>query len=137
MNQLRKILLSPTQREKIERLVKTSPSPSLARSNLARLLESGGAEALREFPEDHYLPLFRRLGGSAYLSDVLIREGERWPEFFLRQIAVDRKSAADHLGELAPVLEGDASSASVAFALRRHKQTEYLRIGARDLLPAT
>ncbi|MBI4524888.1 MAG: bifunctional [glutamate--ammonia ligase]-adenylyl-L-tyrosine phosphorylase/[glutamate--ammonia-ligase] adenylyltransferase [Deltaproteobacteria bacterium] len=137
MTELRKILPFPTQREKIQRLVKTSPSPSLARSNLARLVESGGAGALKNFPEDYYLSLIRLLGGSAYLSDVLIREGERWPDLFLRQIAIEANSAADHVAALAPVLQENPSLESFASALRRYKQREYLRIGARDLLPST
>ncbi|HKY07991.1 MAG TPA: bifunctional [glutamate--ammonia ligase]-adenylyl-L-tyrosine phosphorylase/[glutamate--ammonia-ligase] adenylyltransferase [Candidatus Binatia bacterium] len=79
--------------------------------------------------------LFRLLGGSAFLSDVLIREGEHWPKLFLRQTAITQKSAADHLNELDLPVKNAASFDEFCAALRRHKQREYLRIGARDLSP--
>ncbi|HTM08187.1 MAG TPA: bifunctional [glutamate--ammonia ligase]-adenylyl-L-tyrosine phosphorylase/[glutamate--ammonia-ligase] adenylyltransferase [Verrucomicrobiae bacterium] len=79
--------------------------------------------------------MLRLLGASGFLSDVLIRQGANWPEVFHRQIHTASKSAAAHIAELGGELTASAPPASVASALRRHKQLEYLRIGARDLRP--
>jgi glutamate-ammonia-ligase adenylyltransferase len=102
---------------------------------VARLLDSAGPEGFARLPREEWPLLLRLLGASAFLSDVLIRQGERWPEIFLRQIRAPSKSAAEHAAELRREL-GDASERADAMrALRRHKHLEYLRIGARDLRP--
>ncbi len=132
----RKLLSSLGHRQKIERLIRNSPSPALARTNLARLIESGGARAFDKIPSEHLPSLFRLLGGSAYLSDILIRQGRHWLELFLRQIRTARKSTSDHLAELTPAMKQCASADELARLLRRHKQKEYLRIGSRDLSPS-
>jgi glutamate-ammonia-ligase adenylyltransferase len=80
--------------------------------------------------------LARLLGASAYLSDILIRQGTDWPKFFLRRTKVKEKSVAEHLAELKLVVKDSQSLDDFSAALRRHKQREYLRIGARDLLPS-
>jgi len=134
VSNLGKIFSSRTERQKIERLVKTSPSPPLARNNFLRLIEISGKKSLQKIPPHHVPDLFRLLGGSAFLSDILIREGKNWPELFLRQIGAAQKTAADHLRELLPLLEQESSFDNFCRALRCHKQSEYLRIGGRDLL---
>lgn len=134
MNELRKILSSSPQREKIERLIKRSPAPALARSNFLRLIEAGGLKSLKRHPEEYLPSLFRLLGGSAYLSDILIREGKKWPDLFLSQIEVTQKTASDHLRELSLLLKRESSFDDLCRALRRYKQREFVRIGARDLL---
>ena len=136
MNDLRGLLLSSPQREKIDRLIKTSPSPALARSNLQRLIEAGGINALKRISEQHLPILLRLLGGSAYLSEILIRQGKDWPKLFLRQIKITQKSVAEHLADLEPLVKSAPSLDEFCAALRQHKQREYLRIGARDLMPS-
>src|SRR5262249_54964789 len=69
------------------------------------------------------------------LADILIRRGETWLELFVRQVMTKQKSAAEHLAELEPLIQKAASLAEFSAGLRRHKQREYLRIGARDLDP--
>ncbi len=103
---------------------------------MIRLVESGGFQALKRFPLEHYPGLFRLLGASAYLSDILVRESNRWPDLFLSQISVLQKTVSDHLGALSPLLENAFSLDDLSRALRRYKQKEYLRIGARDLSPS-
>jgi glutamate-ammonia-ligase adenylyltransferase len=120
----------------IQRLVRNSPSPPLAKNNLARLVEEYGAKTVSRVPIAELPALLRLLGGSAYLSDALLHQGKDWPEVFLRQIRISRKTVAQHLAELAPVIEGAESFDAFCTALRRHKQREYLRIGARDLWPS-
>src|SRR5512132_1644881 len=96
---LSKIISAATQRQTIERLLRESPSPSLARNHLLRLLEQGGAKALNKVSAAHLPALIRLIGSSSYLSDVLIRQDKNWPELFLRQIKVPQKSVAEHLTE--------------------------------------
>jgi glutamate-ammonia-ligase adenylyltransferase len=131
-----KLLPDATQRHKVERLLRESPSPALARNHLLRLLEQSSARALNKVVAPHLPALIRLLGSSSYLSDALIRQGKQWPELFLRQIKITRKSVAEHLAELLPEIQRSKSLDDFCAALRRHKQREYIRIGARDLLPS-
>lgn len=135
MNDLRELVPSREQQEKLERLIKKSPSPALASTNLARLIESGGATTLKTFPAADSEALIRLLGASPFLSDYLIQQGKGWRELFLRLIKIDQKSVANHLTGLAPLLKKDLSIDDFLTALRLHKKREYLRIGARDLSP--
>src|SRR5678815_6183105 len=96
---LSKVISAATQRQPIERLLRETPSPSLARNHLLRLLEQGGAKALNKVSASHLSPLIRLIGSSSYLSEVLIRHGKNWPELFLRQIKIPQKSVAEHLAE--------------------------------------
>jgi glutamate-ammonia-ligase adenylyltransferase len=134
MNQVRKSQRSSALPRQYLPFVKNSPSSSLAESNLSRLVESGGAKALDKIPRVDLPALFNVLGGSSYLSDILFRQGKDWPAFFLRQLRTEHKSVAAHLRELEPVRNNAESIAAFCAALRRHKQREYLRIGARDLM---
>jgi [glutamine synthetase] adenylyltransferase / [glutamine synthetase]-adenylyl-L-tyrosine phosphorylase len=136
VSQLSKILSSSVQRKKLERLLKESPSPSLAENHLSRLLEAGGTKAIDKIPPTDLPALLRLLGGSAYLSDVLIRQSKNWSEVFLRQIKIRHKNVAEHLVELEPILKASKSIDEFCAGLRRHKQRQYVRIGARDLLPS-
>lgn len=124
------------QKQELERLVRESPSPSLARTNLTRLVESGGMGSLKKLPAPHLPALIRLLGGSMYLSDILIREGKDWPQLFLRQTRSSRRGTDEHLAELSSLLAGGLSAEEFGRDLRRYKQREFLRIGAKDLLPA-
>ncbi|HSF57065.1 MAG TPA: bifunctional [glutamate--ammonia ligase]-adenylyl-L-tyrosine phosphorylase/[glutamate--ammonia-ligase] adenylyltransferase, partial [Candidatus Binatia bacterium] len=135
MNRVRNAVLSAAQKKKIEELIKQSPSPTLAKAHFIRLTEAGGLGSLKALAEQQLSLLIRVLGGSSYLSEILIRHGKDWPAFFLRQIGISQKTVAAHLADLAPSLKGSTSFADLCAALRRHKQREYLRIGARDLLP--
>ena len=136
MNRLRKIFSSAEQRKKIERLLKESPLPPLAENHLLRLVENSGAKAINKIPAALLSALFRVLGSSAYLSEVLINQGKNWPDIFLRQVGNSQKTVDQHLRELKPAFAESNSLDEFSAALRKHKQREYLRIGARDLLPS-
>jgi glutamate-ammonia-ligase adenylyltransferase len=127
---------SPSEQDRIERIIDNSPSPSVARSNLARLIEAAGIRSLEVLPQSYLPALIQLLGGSAYLSDILIREGGTWPDLFTRQFEVSQKTGLDHLSELSDLIKQENTSADFAKGLRRHKQREYLRIGVRDLAAA-
>jgi glutamate-ammonia-ligase adenylyltransferase len=130
------IPVSTSQRRKLGQLIKASPSPTLARSHLVSLLESGGLQALAKLSEPQLHLLIRVLGASAYLSDILIRQRKNWPDLFLSQVDIRQKTTAEHLADLEPVITQSHSFEELCADLRQHKQREYLRIGARDLLPS-
>ncbi|MEX0802255.1 MAG: hypothetical protein WD688_02880, partial [Candidatus Binatia bacterium] len=134
MNEISKTTSIRSEREKIKRLIKNSPSPSLAETHLSRLIESGGAKSLDKIPRADLAALFGVLGGSTYLSDILFRQGKDWPVLFLNQLRTKSKTVAVHLSELAPYTENAESLDEFCAGLRQHKQREYLRIGARDLM---
>ena len=136
MTYLSKSFSSSLQGKKIERLLKESPSFSQARNHFLRLLEVSSAKAFAKVPGTHLPALSCLLGGSSFLSDVLIRAGENWPELFLRQTKIKQKSVAQHLKELDDAVKDSSSFDGFCAALRHHKQREYLRIGARDLMPS-
>jgi [glutamine synthetase] adenylyltransferase / [glutamine synthetase]-adenylyl-L-tyrosine phosphorylase len=136
VSRLSKTFSSSLQRKKIERGLKESPSPSLAENHLLRLLEAGGANGIDKIPPANLPVLLRLLGSSGYLSDVLIRQGKNWPELFNRQIQIPKKTVDEHLRELNSAITKAQSFEDLCAALRRHKQREYLRIGARDLKPS-
>ena len=134
MSELRNIFSSSAQREKIERLLHKSPSPSLAKNHLLHLAENNGPTSFKKVPVGDWPLLVRLLGASTYLSDALIRQGRNWPEVFRQQIRIPQKTVAEHLAELRPVLTEVQSLEELGAALRHYKQREYLRIGTRDLL---
>src|SRR5437870_5627027 len=103
------IPLPSSEREKIQRLIKASPSPSLARSNFQRLIEASGVKALQRIPAPQLHILLRVLGGSAYLSEILIWQGKKWPGVFLRSIKNKQKTVGEHLRELQPLLKNSGS----------------------------
>ena len=122
-----------SQIRQFKKLIDASPAPRLAENNLARLLDSGGRKALDKIPAAQLPDLFRLLGSSSFLSEVLNREGSHWPELFLRQVKIKQKSVVEHLEELKTPIKRSLSFDEACAALRRHKHREYLRIGARDL----
>jgi [glutamine synthetase] adenylyltransferase / [glutamine synthetase]-adenylyl-L-tyrosine phosphorylase len=122
--------------KKFDKLIDASPSPRSATNHLLRLIEAGAAGSIDRIPAGELPNLFRLLGASAFLSDVLIRAGENWPELFVHQIKMQRKSVAEHITELDAAVTGASSLDEFCAVLRRHKQREYLRIGSRDLMPS-
>jgi glutamate-ammonia-ligase adenylyltransferase len=127
-------LTASAERKLFKKLIVASPSPDLAENHLRRLLDASGTVAIKNVPARSLPTLVNLLGSSSFLSDVLIRAGKNWPELFVCQVKTTRKSVADHLKELLPTIRSAQSFADFCAALRRHKQREYLRIGARDLL---
>ncbi|MGE5302077.1 MAG: bifunctional [glutamate--ammonia ligase]-adenylyl-L-tyrosine phosphorylase/[glutamate--ammonia-ligase] adenylyltransferase [Alphaproteobacteria bacterium] len=136
INVLNRVLSSSVQGKSIKHFLKQSPSPALARNQLSRLIEDYGAASLKKFSPAELAALVRLLGSSVYLGDVLLAQGKQWPEIFLRQLALGEKGASEHLKELQAAVATSASLEEFGKALRRHKRREFLRIGARDLLPS-
>ena len=91
---------------------------------------------MEKIPKGELAGLFGILGGSSFLSEVLIRQGPNWPELFRGQVKITQKRLADHLKDLSARSQEVKSFDEFCAALRRHKQREYLRIGARDLMPS-
>jgi len=120
-------------RETIHKAILASPSRPLAQNHLSRLIAAAGKKALDHIPARHLPHLIRLLGSSSFLGEVLLGQGKQWPELFLRQIGIEEKTAAENLTELNAAAQSAGSFEDFCAALRRHKQREYLRIGARDL----
>lgn len=116
--------------------INASPSPRLAETNLLRLVDSSHPRTLDKLADAQRVDLFRLLGSSGFLSDVLINAGKNWPEIFCPQIAKNRKTVAEHAKELQARVKSAESFDDFCAALRQHKQREYLRIGGRDLMPS-
>jgi glutamate-ammonia-ligase adenylyltransferase len=108
----------------------------LAARHLERLGDGASANVLAEIPRRELPALFLLLGSSSFLGDVLIRQEDRWADFFLRQIAVQEKSVEQHARDIAATISRSTSFEEFCAALRRYKHEEYLRIGTRDLMPA-
>src|SRR4029434_8358068 len=125
-----------TRQPKIRMAIRNSPSPSLAENHFQALLEVGGANAIAKIPAAQLPALFYLLGSSTYLSDVLIRQGKQWPEMFLAQIRIARRTVSEHLADLALSMKNLKSLDDSCAALRQYKQREYLRIGSRALPPS-
>ncbi len=119
---------------KFQTLTTAGPSARLAKNNFLRLIEAAGAKAIDKIPAQSLPALFRLLGGSGFLSEVLIRQGKSWPALFLRQVKIKKKSVAEHDKELKAATRDSMSLEEFCALLRRYKQREYLRIGARDLM---
>ena len=122
---------SPT----VRKLIKASPSPALAKNHFLLLLESCGEKTISSLGTADLKALVRLLGSSSYLSDILLQQGRHCCEIFSYQINIERKPVSEHLADLEPAVSQSESLDQFCAALRRHKQREYLRIGARDLLP--
>lgn len=101
-----------------------------------RLLEICHSSSIGKLTVAEFAALVQVLGSSSYLSEILFRQGKRCCEFFRDQIHVAQKTVSAHLADLQPALSESLSLDDFCAALRRYKQREYLRIGARDLLPS-
>jgi len=125
--------LSPSEQEKIDHLIEESPSPTLARSHLLRLLETSNPGSIKDLADEDLTALFRLLGGSAFLSELLVRAGPSWPQVFRDRIQLSGKTFTEHLSDLSLLFTEDLPFDQLAREIRQHKQREVLRIGARDL----
>ena len=121
--------------KRFSKQIQASPSPSSAKNHFLALVDVGTVAAISNIQPSELPHLFRLLGASGFLSEVLVRAGADWPELFSRGLKTDHKSLEDHLVALEDATRQCADFAEFCAALRRHKQREYLRIGTRDLLP--
>ena len=123
---------SPSERRRLKRLAQSAPSPHRALVQLGRLVETGGRKPLADLAPRDVRILLQLLGGSAYLSDILIGHGDSWAHTFLQAIHTEPKPLARHAADFGDFVPGEAPEQFHA-RLRRHKRREFLRIGARDL----
>ncbi len=123
---------SPTERRRLRRLARSAPSPHGALVQLGRLVEAGGHGPLAELTPRELRVLLQLLGGSAYLSDILISDGDSWAETFAQAIQTESKPFDRHAADFGDWAREEAPERFHA-RLRRHKRREFLRIGARDL----
>ena len=114
-------------------LIAQSPDPALAAADWEALAAFPAAveRFARSAPEEEMSALFRLLGSSPALSRALVAAGDRWPEELRAALGAESKTIPEHLRQLDAAVGGEWPS--FARALRRHRQREYLRIGAGDL----
>ncbi len=113
-------------------LIGSAPDPSQAAANWQSLSAWPAAiETFAGFASAEQLTLFRLLGSSPALARVLVAAGEEWPAVLRAALTAGPKTATDHMAELAPAVAFDWPR--FARHIRRHRQREYLRIGAGDL----
>jgi len=132
MNTKRPTPLNTQQHGRIERLIRQSASPETARVQLGRLIDAGGPSRLPSLPDEKLLALVQLLGGSIFLSNILIREEAGWLNAFLKAIHTAGKSLSEHFADFGDLLR-DRDPETFCRRLRRYKQQEFLRIGARDI----
>ena len=84
--------LKAFQRKRIDRLITHSASPDMARVQLGRLTAAGGTAALARLTDEQLLAFLQLLGGSIYLTEILIREGADWSGSWADAILVDERS---------------------------------------------
>jgi len=124
--------LNASQRKRIDRFITRSASPDTARVQLGRLIEAGDSSAAANLPDEQLSALLQLLGGSIYLSEILIRQGAVWRESWLEAIQIPEKLLAQHaVGFGSPTSDRDPQG--FFRRLRQYKQREYLRIGGRDI----
>jgi len=115
----------------LARAIAEAPSPAHALSAFERLVEEGGAETFRAWPQAELKALAIICGSSTIFSRRLVAHGPCWPEVAAayRQPppARDDLTAAAHIAE-------DDDAGTLARKLRRLASAEMYRIGARDLL---
>ena len=115
-----------------ELLCAHAPDADMARANWEQLSTwPETATAVASLPAADLISFFRLIGSSPSLTRALLVAGPTWPALLQQALAGGTKSAAAHVDELAA--SADVDWAGFATALRRHRQREYLRIGANDL----
>jgi glutamate-ammonia-ligase adenylyltransferase len=106
--------------------------PARALANLEALVAGGG-----EVSPEIFEPLLGLFGGSQSLASTVLRLGAEGLDWFRLSLGIRAVSAERHVAELLEGIArsgGSLSSEEVPAVLRRYKQRQVLRIGARDLL---
>ncbi len=114
-------------------LVAEAPDPLFALAAWERLMDAApDSGELASWPFEHWQALFRLLGGSPSLSNVLHGSDAAWPKVFKMALTAPRRQAAEHTEALRSSLAAEWDS--FCEALRRYRHREYLRIGLADLV---
>ncbi|PLX85028.1 MAG: bifunctional [glutamate--ammonia ligase]-adenylyl-L-tyrosine phosphorylase/[glutamate--ammonia-ligase] adenylyltransferase [Desulfuromonas sp.] len=109
--------------------------PDLALNNLERLTETVAATDLQRVLNraDRCRQLLTILGGSPFLTSILLRKPDYFAGLFKRSELDQQRDQAAMLADLREVIPVDADFEALQAGLRRFKAREMLRIGGRDL----
>ncbi len=118
----------------VHRLLAAGPDPEGARPRLERLVEAGIS-----LPEDEAgLGLLAALVASgSFLTDLLLVEPDRLPALLADPFLDRPKPRAQTMAEVKAAVASARDLADVQRRLRRYRQVEMLRLGARELRPGT
>jgi glutamate-ammonia-ligase adenylyltransferase len=116
----------------LDRLLATGPDPEGARPRLERLVEAGVS-----LPEDEasLRLLVALLSSGSFLTDLLLVDVERLTALLADPFLDRPKPREQTMAEVRAALAGCADLADVQRRLRRFRQVEMLRLGARELKP--
>ena len=118
----------------LHRLLAAGPDPEGARPRLERLVEAGIS-----LPEDEAgLGLLAALVASgSFLTDLLLVDVDRLPALLADPFLDRPKPPAQTMAEVKAAVASARDLADVQRRLRRYRQVEMLRLGARELRPGT
>ena len=116
----------------LDRLLATGPDPEGARPRLERLIEAGAS-----LPDDETgLGLLAALVASgSFLTDLLLADVDRWPALLADPFRDRPKPRAQTMAEVKAAVADCAELPELQRRLRRYRQVEMLRLGARELQP--
>ena len=116
----------------LDRLLATGPDPDGAQPRLERLIEAGVS-----LPKDEAgLGLLAALVASgSFLTDLLLVDVDRWPALLDDPFRDRPKPREQTMAEVKAALASSRELADVQRRLRRYRQVEMLRLGARELQP--
>ena len=116
----------------LDRLLATGPDPEGARPRLERLIEAGAS-----LPEDETgLDLLAALVASgSFLTDLLLADVDRLPALLANPFRDRPKPRAQTMAEVKAAVADCAELPELQRRLRRYRQVEMLRLGARELQP--
>jgi len=118
-------------REALSGAIERAPAASMAAAGFERLLESGGAERLLNWPRGELDNLAAILGSSPVLTRYLVGHDAQWGAAALAYLDGNPDAAELAAGA---TLSAQADPDALAAALRCMAKREMYRIGARDLL---
>ena len=118
----------------LDRLLAAGPDPEGARPRLERLVEAGVW-----LPEDeaslHLLAAL--LSSGSFLTDLLLADVDRLAALLADPFLDRSKPREQTMAEVRAAVAGCADVADVQRRLRRYRQVEMLRLGARELRPGS
>jgi len=116
----------------LDRLLAAGSDPEGARPRLERLIEAGAS-----LPEDEAgLGLLATLLSSgSFLTDLLLADVDRWTGLLADGFLDRPKPRERTMTEVKAAMAGCADLADLQRRLRRYRQVEMLRLGARELKP--
>jgi Glutamine synthetase adenylyltransferase len=116
----------------LDRLLAAGPDPEGARPRLERLIEAGASLPEHEVGLGLLATL---LSSGSFLTDLLLADVDRWTGLLADPFLDRPKPRERTMAEVKAAMAGCSDLADVQRRLRRYRQVEMLRLGARELKP--